>query len=109
MCIRDSLGPSNGYDPAFPVNWISSNGTNLWMIWAANFDGCTSGLDCSGAYGFNYRRLQLTLTKSLPSYGQHRRTPSRHPLPRVYAARPQTPRPRLIGDVKEPGGAPGPD
>ena len=28
---------------------------------AANFDGCAAGLNSSGAYGFNYRRLRLTL------------------------------------------------
>jgi hypothetical protein len=55
------FGPSNGYDPAFPENWISANGRDLWTIWAANFDGCAPALSCSGAYGFNYRRLHLRL------------------------------------------------
>ena len=31
------------------------------MKWAANFNGCAAGLDCDGKYGFNYRRLHLTL------------------------------------------------
>jgi hypothetical protein len=55
------FGPSNGYGAGFPISWISRNGLTLWMKWAANFDGCTAQLDCSGGYGFNYRRLQLTL------------------------------------------------
>ncbi len=55
------FGPSNGYAPGIPVSWISRNGQTLWLKWSANFDGCESGLGCSGAYGFNYRRLQLTL------------------------------------------------
>ncbi len=55
-----NFGPSNGYDPGFPLSWISRNGKQLWLKWAANFDGC-AGLDCSGGYGFNYRQLQLTV------------------------------------------------
>jgi hypothetical protein len=55
------FGPSNGYGPGFPVKWISNNGRDLWMKWAANFDGCRRYLDCSGGYGFNYRRLHLKL------------------------------------------------
>ena len=31
------------------------------MKWAANFDGCAPTLNCPGGYGFNYRRLHLTL------------------------------------------------
>lgn len=54
------FGPSNGYDPGFPLSWISRNGRRLWLKWAANFDGC-AGLDCSGGYGFNYRQMQLTV------------------------------------------------
>jgi hypothetical protein len=57
------FGPSNGYDPGFPVSWISRNGQDLWLKWAANFDGCTAHLDCSGGYGFNYRRIHLTLAR----------------------------------------------
>lgn len=57
----DYFGPSNGYDPAFPEKWISANGLDLWMIYAANFDGCAAGLRCSGGYGFNYQRIHLTL------------------------------------------------
>jgi hypothetical protein len=55
------FGPSNGYAAGFPIKWISLNGRDLWMKWAANFDGCAANLDCSGGYGFNYRRLHLTL------------------------------------------------
>lgn len=55
------FGPSNGYAAGFPVSWISRNGRTLWMKWAANWTGCRPGLDCSGAYGFNYRRLHLTV------------------------------------------------
>jgi len=56
-----NFGPSNGYGPGFPLSWISRNGHQLWMKWAANFDGCDAHLDCSGGYGFNYRQLQLTV------------------------------------------------
>lgn len=55
------FGPSNGYSPSFPVSWMSLNGRDLWMKWAANFNGCSAHLDCSGGYGFNYRRLHLTV------------------------------------------------
>ena len=55
------FGPSNGYAAGFPVGWISRNGRDLWLKWAANWNGCASGLDCSGGYGFNYRRMHLTL------------------------------------------------
>jgi hypothetical protein len=55
------FGPSNGYGPGAPPNWISANGRDLWLKWAANWDGCDRGLNCSGAYGFNYRRLHLVL------------------------------------------------
>ncbi len=105
------FGPANGYDPAIPENWIGANGLEMWMIWAANFDGCAGGLDCSGAYGFNYRQLQLTLAHgasttadSTSAPARPRRelpeTPPRHRLPRVPAtitqARPRgTPEPDL--------------
>lgn len=55
------FGPSNGYGAGFPLAWISRNGHDLWLKWAANFDGCATGLDCSAGYGFNYRRIHLTL------------------------------------------------
>lgn len=55
------FGPSNGYAPGFPISWISPNGRDLWLKWGANFDGCARRLNCSGAYGFNYRRLHLRL------------------------------------------------
>jgi hypothetical protein len=58
---ESNFGPSNGYDPGFPIKWISRDGRDLWMKWAANFNGCAAGLDCDGKYGFNYRRLHLTL------------------------------------------------
>jgi hypothetical protein len=56
------FGPSNGYGAGFPVKWISRNGRDLWLKWAANFAGCRPRLDCSGGYGFNYRRMHLTLS-----------------------------------------------
>jgi len=55
------FGPSNGYAAGFPIRWISGNGKDLWLKWAANFDGCRPHLNCSGAYGFNYRRMHLTV------------------------------------------------
>lgn len=55
------FGPSNGYAAGIPVGWISRNGRDVWLKWSANFDGCEPQLNCSGAYGFNYRRLHLTL------------------------------------------------
>ena len=55
------FGPSNGYGAGFPIKWISSNGRDLWMKWAANFAGCAPHLNCSGVYGFNYRKLHLTV------------------------------------------------
>ncbi len=57
------FGPSNGYAAGFPIKWISRSGRDLWMKWAANFDGCAGHLDCSGAYGLNYRRLHLALAQ----------------------------------------------
>lgn len=59
------FGPSNGYGASFPIKWISPNGRDLWLKWAANFAGCKAQLDCSGAYGFNYRRIHLTLRGDL--------------------------------------------
>ncbi len=61
VAAERDFGPSNGYDPGFPPQWIGHDGRDLWLKWAANFDGCAPGLDCSGRYGFNYRRLHLTL------------------------------------------------
>lgn len=62
LVAHDSyFGPSNGYGASFPVKWISRDGRDLWLKWAANFDGCSRKLDCSGAYGFNYRQIHLTL------------------------------------------------
>jgi hypothetical protein len=61
------FGPSNGYGAGFPSQWISSNGRDLWLKWAANFDGCKPGLDCSGKYGFNVARVHLAVAKPRPS------------------------------------------
>ncbi len=55
------FGPSNGYDAGFPIPWMNPGGRYLWLKWAANFDGCSAGLSCSGGYGFNYRQLEFTL------------------------------------------------
>jgi hypothetical protein len=68
----DYFGPSNGYDPAFPEKWISANGQDLWMIYAANFAGCAAGLPCSGGYGFNYQRIHLTLAAHRASEARQR-------------------------------------
>jgi hypothetical protein len=54
------FGPSNGYGAGFPSQWISPDGSTLWLKWAANFAGCAKGLDCSGAYGFNVAQVRLT-------------------------------------------------
>jgi hypothetical protein len=56
-----NFGPSNGYGAGFPSQWISPDGKTLWLKWAANFDGCAKGLDCSGVYGFNVAALRLTV------------------------------------------------
>jgi hypothetical protein len=53
------FGPSNGYGAGFPSQWISRDGHDLWLKWAANFAGCARGLDCSGKYGFNIAKLHL--------------------------------------------------
>jgi hypothetical protein len=55
------FGPSNGYAAGFPIKWISANGEDLWLKWSANFAGCRTHLDCSGGYGFNFRRLHFTV------------------------------------------------
>jgi hypothetical protein len=55
------FGPSNGYGAGFPSQWISRDGRELWMKWAANFAGCAKGLDCTGKYGFNMAKVHLTL------------------------------------------------
>jgi hypothetical protein len=55
------FGPSNGYGAGFPSQWMSRNGQDLWLKWAANFAGCSRGLDCSGKYGFNVARVHLTV------------------------------------------------
>jgi hypothetical protein len=55
------FGPSNGYGAGFPSQWISRDGRDLWMKWAANFAGCAKGLDCTGKYGYNLAKVHLTL------------------------------------------------
>jgi hypothetical protein len=55
------FGPSNGYGAGFPIGWISPSGRRLWLKWAANFDGCLPHLDCSGGYGFDYRKIQFAV------------------------------------------------
>ena len=55
------FGPSNGYGAGFPSQWISADGRDLWLKWAANFAGCAKGLDCSGKYGFNLAAVHLTV------------------------------------------------
>lgn len=63
------LGSGNGYGPSFPVQWEgarTSEGQDLWMIWAANFSHCGNPMlvpadRCQGVYGMNLRRLHLTL------------------------------------------------
>jgi hypothetical protein len=62
------FGPSNGYDAGFPSQWISPDGRDLWLKWAANFAGCARGIDCSGKYGFNVARVHLT-TRAAPARG----------------------------------------
>ncbi len=57
------FGPSNGYGAGFPSQWISRDGQDLWLKWAANFAGCDKDLDCSGKYGFNVAGVHLTLAK----------------------------------------------
>lgn len=62
------FGPSNGYGAGFPSQWISRDGRDLWLKWAANFAGCAKGIDCSGKYGFNVAELHLT-TRAVPVRG----------------------------------------
>jgi hypothetical protein len=58
------FGPSNGYSAGFPSQWISADGRDLWLKWAANFAGCARGLDCSGKYGFNVASVRLVARKT---------------------------------------------
>ena len=55
------FGPSNGYGAGFLSQWITRDGRTLWLKWAANFAGCAKALDCSGGYGFNVARVELTV------------------------------------------------
>ena len=66
------FGPSNGYDAGFPSQWISPDGRELWLKWAANFAGCAKGLDCSGKYGFNVAELHLTTNAVLAQGSPHK-------------------------------------
>jgi hypothetical protein len=61
VAASQDFGPSNGYGAGFPSQWISADGRRLRLKWAANFDGCAKGLDCSGNYGFNVAEVQLTV------------------------------------------------
>ena len=70
------FGPSNGYGAGFPSQWISRDGRDLWLKWAANFAGCAKGLDCSGKYGFNVARVHLTLAQGVKTR-RHVRTLTR--------------------------------
>lgn len=70
------FGPSNGYSASFPTQWISRDGRDLWLKWAANFAGCAKGLDCSGKYGFNVARVHLTLAQGVKTR-RHVRTLTR--------------------------------
>lgn len=67
VAASHDFGPSNGYGAGFPSQWISANGRQLWLKWAANFDGCATGLDCSGKYGFNLAEVQLTVAAKAPA------------------------------------------
>jgi len=68
------FGPSNGYGAGFPSQWISPNGRDLWLKWAANFAGCAKGLDCSGKYGYNLATVHLTVaTHAKPASPKHLR------------------------------------
>jgi hypothetical protein len=89
------FGPSNGYDPAFPVKWISAHGQVLWLIWSANFDGCAAGLKCTAGYGFNYQRLQLILAGARAAQARVKRAagPLGPPRPRRWRKLPATPPP----------------
>ncbi|HUA70758.1 MAG TPA: hypothetical protein VMA96_06745 [Solirubrobacteraceae bacterium] len=78
------FGPSNGYGAGFPSQWISADGRQLWLKWAANFDGCAKGLDCSGKYGFNVAKVQLTVA-----------TPAKKPPAKKAAAPKHTAKPHL--------------
>lgn len=60
------FGPSNGYGAGFPSQWISRDGRDLWLKWAANFAGCKARLDCSGKYGFNIARVHMTVAANKP-------------------------------------------
>jgi hypothetical protein len=71
------FGPSNGYGAGFPTQWISSDGRTLWLKWAANFDGCAKGLDCSGAYGFNLAQVRLATPARTKAQGAATAKPRR--------------------------------
>ncbi len=95
------FGPANGYDPAFPVKWISNNGLDLWMIFAANFDGCGPHLSCAASYGFNYQRLHLTLApqdaRDARTALARRRVATRPPQPPAqWRSLPATPPAHLV-------------
>jgi hypothetical protein len=81
------FGPSNGYGAGFPSQWISANGRQLWLKWAANFDRCAKGLDCSGKYGFNVAKALLTVA---PPVKQPVKRPVRKPVKKPVKKRAKT-------------------
>jgi hypothetical protein len=91
------FGPSNGYDPAIPVKWISNHGRDVWLIWSANFDGCAAGLSCSAGYGFDYQRLRLIMRRRAATVvrsGRAAAAPGQPAPPRAWRGLAATP-PRL--------------
>ena len=84
------FGPSNGYSAGFPSQWISPDGHDMWLKWAANFAGCARGLDCSGKYGFNVASVHLVTAAAKPT-PPTRQPPARrkgkgHPVVAVVSA-----------------------
>jgi hypothetical protein len=82
------FGPSNGYGAGLPSQWISKNGRDLWLKWAANFAGCKTGLDCSGKYGFNLARIHLTTAKPYTGPAKPHTTTTRHVILALSASLP---------------------
>jgi hypothetical protein len=67
---RTRPGVANLTDPygaGFSAQWISANGQTLRLKWAANFAGCAKGVICSGKYGFNVAKVQLTIARKPPA------------------------------------------
>jgi hypothetical protein len=87
------FGPSNGYGAGFPSQWISADGRDLWLKWAANFAGCSKGLDCSGKYGFNIAGVHLMV--AAPPATAALATTHARATPRAHAASRSTVRAQL--------------